>query len=31
LSKAGYNADDVKAEPDAYAKLDGCCKPWFES
>jgi copper chaperone CopZ len=27
LSKAGYNADDVKAEPDAYAKLDGCCKP----
>ena len=27
LSKAGYNADDVKADPDAYAKLDGCCKP----
>ena len=27
LSKAGYNADDVKADPEAYAKLDGCCKP----
>lgn len=26
LSKAGFNADDVKADPDAYAKLDGCCK-----
>jgi len=26
LSKAGYNADDVKADPAAYAKLDGCCK-----
>lgn len=26
LSKAGYNADDVKADPEAYAKLDGCCK-----
>jgi len=27
LSKAGYNADNVKADPEAYAKLDGCCKP----
>ena len=26
LSKAGYNADGVKADPEAYAKLDGCCK-----
>lgn len=26
LSKAGYNADDVKADPEAYNKLDGCCK-----
>jgi len=26
LSKAGYNADDVKADPEAYKKLDGCCK-----
>jgi len=26
LSKAGYDADDVKADPAAYAKLDGCCK-----
>ncbi len=26
LSKSGFNADDVKADPEAYAKLDGCCK-----
>ena len=26
LSKAGFDADDVKADPEAYAKLDGCCK-----
>ena len=26
ISKLGYDADDVKADPDAYAKLDGCCK-----
>ncbi len=26
ISKLGYDADDVKADPLAYAKLDGCCK-----
>ncbi|ODS89260.1 MAG: hypothetical protein ABS44_05130 [Chryseobacterium sp. SCN 40-13] len=26
ISKLGYDADDVKAVPEAYAKLDGCCK-----
>ena len=26
LSKAGFDADDIKADPTAYAKLDGCCK-----
>ncbi|TNF25426.1 MAG: copper chaperone [Bacteroidetes bacterium] len=26
ISKAGFDADDVKADPEAYAKLDGCCK-----
>jgi periplasmic mercuric ion binding protein len=26
ISKTGYDADDVKADPDAYAKLPGCCK-----
>jgi hypothetical protein len=26
LSKSGFNADDVKADPEAYKKLDGCCK-----
>lgn len=26
LSKAGFDADDVKADLEAYAKLDGCCK-----
>lgn len=26
LSKSGFDADDVKADVDAYAKLDGCCK-----
>ena len=26
ISKIGYDADDVKADPDAYAKLPGCCK-----
>lgn len=26
LSKSGFDADDVKADPEAYAKLDGCCK-----
>lgn len=26
ISKLGYDADDVKAVPEAYAKLDDCCK-----
>ena len=26
ISKLGYDADDVKADPKAYEKLDGCCK-----
>ncbi|MGV3461460.1 MAG: heavy-metal-associated domain-containing protein [Flavobacterium sp.] len=26
ISKLGYDADDVKADKDAYAALDGCCK-----
>ena len=26
ISNAGFDADDVKANPEAYAKLDGCCK-----
>ncbi len=26
ISKLGYDADDVKADPDGYEKLDGCCK-----
>ncbi|MES2591383.1 MAG: heavy metal-associated domain-containing protein [Bacteroidota bacterium] len=26
ISKAGYDADDVKANPKAYNKLDACCK-----
>lgn len=26
ISGLGYDADDVKAVPEAYAKLDGCCK-----
>ncbi len=26
LSNSGFDADDVKADPEAYAKLDGCCK-----
>jgi len=26
ISKLGYDADDVKALPEAYAGLDGCCK-----
>jgi periplasmic mercuric ion binding protein len=26
ISKLGYDADDVKADPAAVAKLDGCCK-----
>lgn len=26
ISKLGFDADDVKADPEAYKKLDGCCK-----
>lgn len=26
ISKAGYDADDVPADPKAVAKLDDCCK-----
>ena len=26
ISKVGYDADDVAADPEAYAKLPGCCK-----
>lgn len=26
VSKAGYKADDVPADPVGYSKLDGCCK-----
>lgn len=26
ITKLGYDADDVKADPMAYESLDGCCK-----
>jgi mercuric ion binding protein len=26
IANAGYDADDVKAEPEAYKKLPKCCK-----
>lgn len=26
ISKLGYDADEVKADPVAYESLDGCCK-----
>ena len=26
ISKLGYDADDIPANPAAYEKLDGCCK-----
>ena len=26
ISKLGYDADEVKADPKAYENLDGCCK-----
>ncbi|HKR03952.1 MAG TPA: cation transporter [Bacteroidia bacterium] len=26
ISKLGYDADEVKADAEAYQKLDGCCK-----
>lgn len=27
ISDAGFDADEVKANPDAVAKLDTCCQP----
>ena len=26
VSKLGYDADDIEADPEAYAKLPACCK-----
>lgn len=26
ISKLGYDADEIKADPVAYENLDGCCK-----
>lgn len=26
ISNLGYDADDIKASPEGYEKLDGCCK-----
>lgn len=26
IAKAGFDADDIKADPIAYGKLDDCCK-----
>lgn len=26
IANLGYDADDVKANPEAYERLDGCCK-----
>jgi copper chaperone CopZ len=26
ISNLGYDADEVRANPEAYEKLDGCCK-----
>lgn len=26
ITKLGYDADEMKADPIAYEKLDGCCK-----
>jgi len=26
ISNLGYDADEVKASPEGYEKLDGCCK-----
>lgn len=30
ISKLGYDADDVEADPEAYAKLPACCKKGVE-
>ena len=30
ISKIGYDADNIKADPEAYAKLPGCCKKGSE-
>lgn len=27
IAKLGFDADEVKADPKAYEKRDGCCKP----
>jgi|SRR5690554_955310 len=27
ISKMGFDADDIKADAEAYDKLDKCCKP----
>ena len=27
IASIGYDADNVKADPEAFAKLDSCCKP----
>ena len=26
ITKLGYDADDLKADPNAYQSLDNCCK-----
>ncbi len=26
ITKAGFDADDLEADPEAYARLDECCK-----
>lgn len=26
ITKLGYDADELRADPEAYEKLDGCCK-----
>jgi periplasmic mercuric ion binding protein len=31
ISKIGYDADNVAADPEAYAKLPGCCKKGNEA
>lgn len=31
ISKMGFDADDVEADPEAYEKLDNCCKPKEQS